>query len=44
VADRAANGDCAHRQRDKPGAVKEADRRDQARIRRSVNGASESGE
>ena len=44
VADGAANGHCAHRQRDKPGAVEGADRRDQARIRRSVNGASESGE
>jgi hypothetical protein len=44
VTDRAANYHLAHRQRYELGAVEGADRRDQARIRRSVDRAFESGE
>src|SRR6266480_2398401 len=36
VVDGAANGHCAHRQRDKLDAIEGTDRRDQAPIRRSV--------
>jgi len=44
MADGATNGDCAHRQRDKPGAVEGADWGDQAEIRLRVDGAFESSE
>ena len=44
MADGATNGHRAYRQRHKSGAIEGVDGRDQARIRRNVNGASESGE
>ena len=44
VVNGAANSDRAHCQRDKPGPTQGTDWRDQARIRRSVAGAFESGE